>query len=165
MFVFESSGSAKYAVVQVPLRFRFDREVLVFSQAAPLPEVGWGRGKENKRASGRAGERRLRSLVSCARAITHACTHIHTGRDPQKHIRTHMHTQRYRRRHKNTHTLSFSLCLCVFLRAHTHTKTHAHMHTHSLSHTPTYTSTQFFLSVPLSREREKVCAVCMCVYV
>ena len=40
VFVFESSGSAKYAVVQVPLRFRFDREVLVFSQAAPLPDVG-----------------------------------------------------------------------------------------------------------------------------
>lgn len=49
VFVFESSGSAKYAVVQVPLRFRFDREVLVFSQAAPLPEVGGGGGKENKR--------------------------------------------------------------------------------------------------------------------
>jgi hypothetical protein len=103
VFVFESSGSAQYAVVQVPLRFRFDREVLVFSQAAPLPEVGWGRGKENKRASGRAGERRLRSLVSCARAITHTYTHIHTGRDPQKHIRTHMHTQRYRRTHKHAH--------------------------------------------------------------
>ena len=102
-FVIESSGSAKYAVVQVPLRFRFDREVLVFSQAAPLPDVGGGEGKENKRASGRAGERRLRSLVSCARAITHACTHIHTGRDPQKHIRTHMHTQRYRRTHKHAH--------------------------------------------------------------
>ena len=40
VFVFESSGSAKYAVVQVPLRFRFDREVLVFSPAAPLPDVG-----------------------------------------------------------------------------------------------------------------------------
>ena len=98
VFVFKSSGSAKYAVVQVPLRFRFDREVLVFSQAAPLPEVGAGEGK---RISGRAGERRLRSLVSCARAITHTYTHIHTGRDPQKHIRTHMHTQRYRRRHKH----------------------------------------------------------------
>ena len=42
VFVFESSGSAKYAVVQVPLRFRFDREVVVFSQAAPLPDVGGG---------------------------------------------------------------------------------------------------------------------------
>ena len=31
---------AKYAVVQAPLRFRFDSEVLVFSQAAPLPDVG-----------------------------------------------------------------------------------------------------------------------------
>ena len=38
---------AKYAVVQVPLRFRFDREVLVFSQAAPLPEVGAG-GRERE---------------------------------------------------------------------------------------------------------------------
>ena len=105
VFVFESSGSAKYAVVQVPLRFRFDREVLVFSQAAPLPEVGAGGGKENKRASGRAHERRLCSIVSCARAITHTCkyTHRHTGRDPQKHIRTHVHTQRYRRRHKHAH--------------------------------------------------------------
>ena len=102
VFVFESSGSAKYAVVQVPLRFRFDREVLVFSQAAPLPDVGGGKGK---RMRGRAGERRLRSLVSCARAITHTCkyTHRHTGRDPQKHIRTHVHTQRYRRRHKHAH--------------------------------------------------------------
>ena len=45
VFVFESSGLAKYAVAQVPLRFRFDREVLVFSQAAPLPEVGVGKGK------------------------------------------------------------------------------------------------------------------------
>ena len=40
VFVLESNGWAKYAVVQVPLRFRFDREDLVFSQAAPLPEVG-----------------------------------------------------------------------------------------------------------------------------
>ena len=53
-FVFESSGSAKYAVVQVPLRFRFDREVLVFSQAAPLPDVGEGGWKENKRTSWQA---------------------------------------------------------------------------------------------------------------
>ena len=54
VFVFESSGSAKYAVVQVPLRFRFDREVLVFSQAAPLPDVGEGEGKENNQTSGQA---------------------------------------------------------------------------------------------------------------
>ena len=48
VFVFESSGSAKYAVVQVPLRFRFDREVLVFSQAAPLPEVAGGGWRERE---------------------------------------------------------------------------------------------------------------------
>jgi hypothetical protein len=78
----------------------------VFSQAAPLPEVGaGGGGREHagERANGRAGERRLRSLVSCARAITHTYTHIHIGRDPQTHIRTHMHTQRYRRAHKHAH--------------------------------------------------------------
>ena len=82
-------------MVQVPLRFRFDREVLVFSQAAPLPDVGGGEGKrisggagergggrgEGSRISGRAGERRLRSLVSCARVITHTCTHRGTGAD------------------------------------------------------------------------------------
>ena len=65
VFVFESSGSAKYAVVQVPLRFRFDREVLVFSQAAMLPDVEAGGGKENKRASGRAETALPRIMRSC----------------------------------------------------------------------------------------------------
>ena len=62
VFVFESSGSAKYAVVQVPLRFRFDREVLVFSPAAPLPDVG--------------GQKHIR-------------THMHAQRYRRRHKNTH----------------------------------------------------------------------------
>ena len=102
VFVFESSGSAQYAVVQVPLRFRFDREVLVFSQAAPLPEVGWGRGKENKRASGRAETALPRIMRTCHHS------HIHTYTQGETHRNTYAHTCTHRGTgaHTNTHTLS-----------------------------------------------------------
>ena len=91
VFVFESSGSAKYAVVQVPLRFRFDREVLVFSQAAPLPDVGGGEGKENKGASGRGGTALHGIMRSCHH--THMHTHTHRERPAETHTRTHAHSE------------------------------------------------------------------------
>jgi hypothetical protein len=40
VFVFERSGSAKYAVVQVPLRFRFDRDVLLIEQSREQAGLG-----------------------------------------------------------------------------------------------------------------------------
>ena len=40
VFVIESSGSAKYAVVQVPLRFRFDRDVLLIEQSREQAGLG-----------------------------------------------------------------------------------------------------------------------------
>ena len=91
VFVFESSGSAKYAVVQVPLRFRFDRDVLVFSQAAPLPDVREGGGKENKRASGRAETAHSRIMRSCHHSHIH--THTHRERPTETHTHTHAHTE------------------------------------------------------------------------
>ena len=109
VFVFESSGSAKYAVVQVPLRFRFDREVLVFSQAAPLPDVGGGGGgKENNRASGRAGERASGDCAPSYHALVPSLTHTHTYTQGETHRNTYAHTCTHRGTgaHTNTHTLS-----------------------------------------------------------